>query len=114
MKTDVYYYTTPDGKSPFVTFLDSLEKQAAAKVIRLISQIKEYGILSILPHTKKLAGLPIWEIRILGKDNIRVLYVTRHEHAIIILHGFMKKTRETPQKELAIAIKRLRQCQPSS
>ncbi|MBI5620907.1 type II toxin-antitoxin system RelE/ParE family toxin [Candidatus Gottesmanbacteria bacterium] len=114
MKTDVLYYTTPDGKSPFVSFLNSLQQHAAAKVIRLISQIKEYGILSILPHTKKITGLPLWEIRILGKDSIRMLYATRREHAIIILHGFIKKTQDTPPKELAIAIKRLRQCQGTS
>ncbi|MBI3955865.1 type II toxin-antitoxin system RelE/ParE family toxin [Candidatus Gottesmanbacteria bacterium] len=111
MKTDVYYYTTTDGKSPFVKFLNSLQKPAAAKVIRLIAQINQYGMLSILPHTKKLTGTPLWEIRILGKDNIRVLYVTRQEHAIIVLHGFVKKTQETPSNELNIAMKRLQEVQ---
>lgn len=107
MKTKVFYYSTAGGKNPFKEFLDSLENHAAAKVIRIISQIKEYGILSVLPHTKKLSGLPLWEIRILGKDNIRVIYVTRHEHTIVVLHGFIKKTQETPLKEIATAMKRL-------
>lgn len=111
MKTNVLYYTTPDGKSPFVKFLDSLQMPAAAKVLRLISQIKEYGILSILPHTKKLIGTPLWEIRILGKDNIRVIYVTKQEHTVIVLHGFVKKTQETPQRELALTMKRLHELQ---
>lgn len=109
MKTEVFYYATSDGKQPFKNFLDALEHHAAAKVIRVISQIKEYGLLSVLPHTKKLTGLPLWEIRILGKDNIRVIYVTRHEYAIVVLHGFIKKTQETPPREIATAMKRFQE-----
>jgi phage-related protein len=106
MSTDVYYYTTSGGENPFARFLDSLEKSAAAKVLRLISAINVYGLLSILPHTKKLTGTPLWEIRILGKDNIRVIYVTKHDRAIIVLHGFIKKTQVTPHREIAVAMKR--------
>ena len=69
--------------------------------------MKDYGISSVLPHVKKLTGVPLWEIRILGRDNIRVFYVMPTGHTVLVLHGFIKKKQKTPLKEIAIAIGRL-------
>jgi hypothetical protein len=69
--TKVDYYLLPNGRSPFAEFLDSLGVKQQTKILRLIMSIEEYGLISILPHTKKLTGCPLWEIRILGKDNLR-------------------------------------------
>ncbi len=66
-----------------------------------------YGLISILPHTKKLVGTPLWEIRIVGKDNIRVLYVAIQKEDVFVLHAFLKKTQKTERKEIKIALKRL-------
>jgi hypothetical protein len=63
----------------------------------------------IQPHLKKLVGTPFWEIRILGRDNIRVLYVARSGNSIMVLHAFMKKTQKTPQREISTALKRLQE-----
>ena len=68
-----------------------------------------YGLSSILPHTKKLTGTPFWEIRILGRDNIRVLYAIPFQNSVLILHGFVKKTQKTPVQELQVAISRFEQ-----
>ena len=65
-----------------------------------------YGLTSIIPHTKKLKGSPLWEIRIRGKDNIRILYVVHTENSIVVFHGFVKKTQKTSQKEIDIALER--------
>lgn len=105
--TKIYYYLTKNGDNPFSKFLDSLEHKQQTKILRLILQIEEYGLISILPHTKKLSGTPLWEIRILGKDNLRVIYITPFENEVLILHGFNKKTQKTPIAEIQIAIKRL-------
>lgn len=61
---------------------------------------------SVLPHTKKLSGTPFWEIRVLGRDNIRVIYIVQTEKTVIVLHGFIKKKQKTPTKEILIADKR--------
>ena len=61
---------------------------------------------AILPHTKKLTGTPFWEIRILGKDNLRVVYISQVKDEVIVLHGFIKKSQKTPDKEIDIAFKR--------
>jgi len=65
-----------------------------------------YGLSSLLPHVKKLTGTPLWEIRILGKDSIRILYVLIQEENVLVLHGFIKKTQKTPTKEIELATNR--------
>lgn len=70
-----------------------------------------YGLSTALPHLKKLTGSPLWEIRILGQDNIRILYVTIHQDSILLLHGFIKKTQKTPNREINTALKRLHEYQ---
>ena len=45
-----------------------------------------------------------------GKEGIaRVFYCTLVGKRIVILHGFIKKTQETPKKELDIAISRMKE-----
>ncbi|KKS45083.1 hypothetical protein A3J20_01085 [Candidatus Gottesmanbacteria bacterium RIFCSPLOWO2_02_FULL_42_29] len=103
----VVYYLLPSGENPVKTFLDSLQEIQKAKVFRIFNIYQQYGLLQIIPHTRKLIGTPLWEIRIKGKDNIRIIYITHTEKSILILHGFIKKTQKTPIKELNIALSRL-------
>lgn len=111
MKGTVQYYLTPTGQNPVSDFLDSLTQQQQSKILRIFSYIEMYGLLSVIPHLKKVVGTPLWEIRILGKDNIRILYITLAEDAIMALHGFIKKKQKTPRKELSIALSRYEQLQ---
>lgn len=69
---------------------------------------ESYGLETIRPYVKKLSGSPLWEIRILGKDNIRILYVGISGNNIVALHGFFKKTQKTPPKEIETALNRLK------
>lgn len=102
--TKVIYYTTTNGNIPIKKFINSLEKQQRNKVSRIITYIELYGLTPAIPHIKKLSGTPLWEIRFLGQDNIRVFYVTLEEDAILILHGFVKKSQKTPNRELETAL----------
>ncbi len=102
----VYYYISPSGDNPVSTFLDSITQKQQAKILRILQYIKEYGLSAVLPHTKKLTGTPLWEIRILGRDNIRVLYAVPLKNVVLILHGFLKKSQKTQANELRIAVMR--------
>ena len=102
----VIYFISPSGENPVKKFLDSLQKVQKAKVFRIFQAYQLYGLSFIVPHTKKLTGFPLREIRIRGKDSIRIIYVIRTERSILVLHGFIKKTQKTPQKELKIALAR--------
>ncbi len=107
MPCTIYYYTTPSGDNPFDKFLDSLSKQQQRKIIRILTNIETYGLTVAIPHIKKLTGTPLWEIRILGQDNLRVFYATVVKDSIVVLHGFTKKSQKTPQKDIDIALNRL-------
>lgn len=105
-KTTIYYYIDSSGSNPVSDFLDLLSGQQQAKLLRIVKTIQAYGLFSVMSHLKKLTNTPFWEIRVLGKDNIRVIYFLIGKTAIVLLHGFIKKSQKTSKKDLSIAIKR--------
>ena len=86
-----------------------MDTKQQTKLLRIIKYAEIYGLQSILPHVKKLSGTPLWEIRILGKDNIRAIYATIYNNSILILHGFIKKSQKTPTKEIDISLYRFKE-----
>ncbi|WJR67781.1 type II toxin-antitoxin system RelE/ParE family toxin [Neorhizobium sp. CSC1952] len=55
-------------------------------------------------------GLGVREIRIRDEAGaFRVIYVTRIEDAVYVLHAFQKKTQQTAKRDLDLAAARLRQ-----
>lgn len=107
-KWKVVYYVSSSGGNPVSDFLDSLDKQTQSKLLRIVANIEEYGLLAVIPHIKKLSGTPLWEIRVLGKINARIIYVVPTQTKVILLHGFIKKSNRTPSKEIGIALMRFR------
>ena len=62
-----------------------------------------------MPHSRSL-GQGLFELRCKGKEGIgRAFYCTMVGREIVVLHSFIKKTQETPDKELALARKRLKE-----
>lgn len=106
----VIYYVSPSGDIPVREFLDTSAPSLKAKAFRILMQAEEYGIQGIMPYVKKLSGTQLWEIRILGGESVRILFVTQVGKRILLLHAFYKKTQKTPQKETALALKRMREC----
>lgn len=108
-KTKVEYYVSNSGENPFDDFLNSLLSSQQSKILRVLVHLEIYGLPQVIPHIKKLTNSPFWEIRILGKDNIRVIFIVSTKNLIVILHGFIKKTRKTPPREINIAYSRYRE-----
>ncbi len=102
----VIYYTTESGTNPIKNFIDSLSPQQQTKILRIFQYITEYGLPAVLPHIKKVTGTSLWEIRILGKDNIRLFYVVIEKTDVLILHGCIKKTQKTKKKDITLALDR--------
>jgi len=103
----VIYYVDANTHSPVKEFIDSLSGKQQDKIMRAIYPITEFGIGNHLRNTKKLSGTDLWEIRILGKDSMRIIYALEIQSAILILHIFIKKNQKTPTKEIKIAERRL-------
>jgi len=100
-------YESPSGDTPVNDFILSLELKAQAKVRNSINLLKRFGVYVGSPHIKKLTGTQLWELRILGSDNIRILYIAITGKTFLLLHGFKKKKDKTPLKEMRIAEERL-------
>jgi phage-related protein len=77
--------------------------------LRTVEMMLAYGPNLGMPHTRAM-GAGLFEIRAKGREGIgRAFYWTTVGERIIILHGFIKKTEQTPQRELDIALDRLQQ-----
>ncbi len=75
--------------------------------MRLIDLLSDQGVLLKEPYTRQIRG-KIRELRV--KDHlghIRVLYFTVTGRRFVLLHGFLKKTDKTPEREIEIAEKRM-------
>jgi len=87
-------------------FIESLEKPTIAKVLRTIDLLEKFGQKLGPPHTKKIST-HLFELRISGKQEIRIFY-SFHKSQILLLHGFVKKSQKIPQKEIKIALQKLK------
>lgn len=86
-------------------FIKELEKQTIAKVLRTIDLLERFGQQLGMPHSKKISS-GLFELRIRGQQEVRLLY-TFYKNSAIILHGFVKKSQKIPRKELIAAQQKL-------
>ncbi len=107
MNWTVEYYRDEKGKEPVADFIDSLPVGAQTKVLRLINLLGDYGVLLKDPYTKQIRD-KIREIRIRDRRGaVRFLYFTFTGRRFILLHGFVKKSDKTPEREIDIAERRM-------
>lgn len=106
-KWKIIYYETSQVKSPILEFTQNLDARAQNKIVEALEQLEEFGILLGLPHSKKVTGTPLWELRVLGGDNIRIFYIAIVNHRFLLLHAFIKKKQKTDKREIKTAFERL-------
>lgn len=82
-----------------------------ASFTRIAEQMVESGPNLGLPYTRPF-GNGLFEIRAKGAEGIgRAFFCALVDRRIVILHGFIKKTQQTPPRELKTARKRLKEVQ---
>ncbi len=101
----LHLYITPSGQPVVSKFIHELQNPTRAKVSRLLDLLETYGTDLSMPHAKAL-GDGLIELRVRGKQEVRIFYAFASRRNIYLLHGFIKKTQTTPQRELAIARQR--------
>jgi len=104
-KYKVLYYKDENGKSEALDFIFKARNEVRAKIYNQIKHLKEFGLTRMNPSVRKLTNTPLWEVRILGKDNIR-LFCGVVESSVVIFHIFSKKQQKTPAAEIRISLKR--------
>jgi phage-related protein len=88
-------------------FVLRLPDDLAASYARVADMMVRFGANLGLPHTRTLGG-GLFELRLSGSEGIaRVFFCLRIGKRIVLLHGFIKKTQETPKSELDKAKKLL-------
>lgn len=101
---DLDFYKKEDGKIPVQDFLYSLEPKLRAKAFRDIELLKNMGNELREPYVKPIKGennKGLYELRIkFSSDIARIFYFTYYNNKFILLHGFIKKSMKTPQKEI--------------
>ncbi|AKM79357.1 MAG: hypothetical protein UX85_C0002G0052 [Candidatus Beckwithbacteria bacterium GW2011_GWB1_47_15] len=102
----VEVFTSAERKSPIDDFIEKCPKGQRSKIIRQLYYLQEFGLTRANPSLKKLTGAVFWELRILGKDNIRLLCAQINKSTIMIFNIFYKKKRKTPIKDINLALKR--------
>lgn len=82
-----------------------------ADYARTVELLIEFGPHLRMPHARAM-GEGLFELRARGREGIgRAFYCFVVGQRIVLLHGFVKKTQETPEHELRIARKRMKEVQ---
>lgn len=106
LKLTVRFYQTSLGKEPVREWLKSLEEEEKKKVGKDIMKVQ--FVWPVGPPLIKKLSSDLWEIRTdLDDKKSRVIF-TLDKNNLVLLHGFIKKTQRTPQKELETAKERLK------
>lgn len=93
--------------------IDDLPTDIRAAYTRLTELLEEFGLDLRMPHSRAMGG-GLFELRPRGREGIaRVFYCMKVGKRIIILHSFIKKTQETPKRELDIARRRQKEVSES-
>ncbi|NOR51498.1 MAG: hypothetical protein GQ470_02660 [Gammaproteobacteria bacterium] len=100
-----------NGTSEFELFLNSVSNELAAAICKKLHAYTEvndiYSSNSLKILKPKIWGYKgtIYKLRVdCGKESARVMFTKMPHNDIALLHGFIKKTRKTPNKDAKIAI----------
>lgn len=89
--------------SKVVNFINSLDTQRKARIDRIYYLFEEYGRFLDIKYLKKLTT-SVWELR---AGNIR-LFLALKGNTGIVVHGCVKKTNKTSQRDLELALQRIK------
>lgn len=100
-----YFYRSNNGREPVREWLQGL-KPADRKIIGEDIKDVEFAWPIGMPLVRSL-GQDLWEVRstLTARKIARVIFCV-DESRMVSLHGFIKKTQKTPQKDIEPALKR--------
>lgn len=104
----IYLYTSPDGKTPFLSFLDSLDSKQRKKL--------EYALKCIALSTGKLSEPQVkhfsiekyhelFELREKAQILLRVVFAFDENGNVILLYPFIKRHKRNTNQALEASLK---------
>ena len=97
----VVFFRLDSGREPVREWLKGLDQRARGAIGADIKTL-QIGWPVGMPLVRKLSD-NIREARTRLRTGIARTFFTLHANKLVLLHGFIKKSRKTPTKELAIA-----------
>ena len=106
MAYEIEYY-----HSRVLATIEAWPADVLADYAHLVELLMEHGPSLRLPHSRAL-GSGLFELRPRGRSGVgRAFYCFLVGKRVVIVHAFVKKTEQTPDKELALARKRVKEVQ---
>ncbi len=91
--------------------IESWPVDVLADYARLVELLMDHGPSLRLPHSRALGG-GLFELRPRGRSGIgRAFYCFLMGKRVVIVHAFVKKTEQTPDKDMALARRRAKEVQ---
>jgi len=85
---------------------ERLAPHERARVTVGIDLLETFGLALGMPHVRSV-GDKLWELRVRGQVQHRVLYVAATSGRLVLLHAFSKKTPQIPAAHLRTAKQRM-------
>jgi phage-related protein len=102
----VNFYKSDAGAEPVREWLKALSA-ADRKIIGEDIKTVQYGWPLGMPLVRKMAP-NLWEVRINLENRIARVLFTVEDNVMVLLHGFIKKSQDTPAADLKTAMNRLK------
>ena len=109
----VLFYRTLAGRDVIRKWLRSFDKPDRAILGYDLKRI-QIGFPMGLPLCRSLGG-GLWEVRSSLGGNREVRMIFFHDlqaKALVVVHGFLKKSQKTPKADLDLAYRRMKECRP--
>lgn len=103
----VLFFKNSNGTEPVREWLKAfptIDKKAIGADLRTV----QIGWPIGMPLVRKMAN-DLWEIRVTISTGIARIFFTVNGNTMLLLHGFVKKSKATPKPDLELAKQRLKQ-----
>lgn len=101
----VVFFRLDSGREPVRDWLKAMTPKSRKTIGEDIMTL-QFGWPVGMPLARKMAD-DLWELRSSIPSGIARTFFTIYESNIVLLHGFVKKSRKTPGNELSTAKRRL-------
>jgi phage-related protein len=100
---EIVFYQDRRGRSPIFEFIDDLPALDQAKIYNALRLLREFGNALGMPHARHVEG-KLWELR---PGSVRLFYFAYIGKQFVILHGYRKQSNKAPEREIALALRRM-------
>ncbi|MDH5394074.1 MAG: type II toxin-antitoxin system RelE/ParE family toxin [Gammaproteobacteria bacterium] len=110
-----------NAQSEFELFLNAVSGKLAAAICKKLQAYVEVNAVN-MSNSLKILKPKIWgyngtiyKLRVdCGKESARLMFAKTPQNDIVLLHGFIKKTQKTPNKDAKIAMVNLQRLENSA